>query len=543
MAGIPGVPSGMETCASELQGLMNRHRMELTGYVEDRCAALTSEISELLQARTAGPADGHVVTASPAPPSPAWSCPQKQESLGYIGVVPTKSDGTVTQLSVPGTQVPRKSLLASGAGKGDGKACSALVVELENVLGHKGAESVNEASFLDKMVRSHHFDMAVAGLITVNFLVMYIESDTSGYHSRVSLGLADPGNEGVATAEFWFAVLEHIFTVFYIMELVVRFWAGGFTYVKQNAFDVAIIVWTTLDLYLLSGLINMQALKVIRVVRVLRVMRLCSLFRDLRILLKTVFASLKYLWWSMVLLMIVIVVFGLIMAQLLTTFVMDETQAHDVRMWTYTKYGTATRATWTAYAVVMSGCWPNYAHVLAEEVSPVYAIIYVCYSSVIVFGVVSIIRAILLRETMQAASTQGDELAQEQMRKRASTAQKLLNFFVQHDESGDGLIDFHEFQRLLQNQSARGWLQSLDLDVQNAERLFHMLDSGGDGTLDTDELVNGIMHLKGYARSLDLFSAKAELRKEVRLVLSRLEQGLNLPHRPLASHHSNYSVA
>merc|ERR1719253_726914 len=88
---------------------------------------------------------------------------------------------------------------------------------------------------------------------------------------------------------------------------------------------------------------------------------------------------------------------------------------------------------------------------------------------------------------------------------KAMYTDKLHQFFIEADTSGDGYMSFEEFQDLLTHPKALTYMQTLELDVHEAESLFHLLDDG-DGKVSFDEFLHGIVRLKGQARSLDVIT-------------------------------------
>lgn len=50
----------------------------------------------------------------------------------------------------------------------------------------------------------------------------------------------------------------------------------------------------------------------------------------------------------------------------------------------------------------------------------------------------------------------------------------------------------------------RAYFQALDLDVSQAHEVFDLLDVGGTGYVTVNEFVDGILRLRGQARSIDV---------------------------------------
>eukprot|EP00913_Durusdinium_trenchii_P016806 g15796.t1 len=65
-------------------------------------------------------------------------------------------------------------------------------------------------------------------------------------------------------------------------------------------------------------------------------------------------------------------------------------------------------------------------------------------------------------------------------------------------------LTLEEFQRMLQTKELRELFQAVDVDVNDAESLFRLLDMDETGTLSPQELVDGWFRLRGPAKALDL---------------------------------------
>merc|ERR1719401_2100448 len=94
-------------------------------------------------------------------------------------------------------------------------------------------------------------------------------------------------------------------------------------------------------------------------------------------------------------------------------------------------------------------------------------------------------------------------MIQEKMKEKASYAQKLLDFFMAADTSGDGVLTLEEFEAMVEDDRIKTYLSSLELDVSQCRHLFAMLDDG-DGAVDMEEFVTGALRLKGHARSQEI---------------------------------------
>lgn len=85
------------------------------------------------------------------------------------------------------------------------------------------------------------------------------------------------------------------------------------------------------------------------------------------------------------------------------------------------------------------------------------------------------------------------------------------------DISNDGNLDYNEFKIIGKNPEIMLWLASMDVDTRDMETLFELLDEDEDGSVTTKEMLEGLSHVKGVARSIDVLA----LRRSVDQLLKR----------------------
>merc|ERR1712004_328650 len=97
----------------------------------------------------------------------------------------------------------------------------------------------------------------------------------------------------------------------------------------------------------------------------------------------------------------------------------------------------------------MGGCWPNYTSRLVKEVNPAYAFFFAVYVCFVIFGLVRIISALFLKETLQQAARDADVIVRERTKKTKRLKQDLNDLFDEVDTSGDGVLDMEELENML----------------------------------------------------------------------------------------------
>lgn len=366
------------------------------------------------------------------------------------------------------------------------------------------------------LLQGNSFEMAIGTLIILNVFSIYLQLEFVGYEAGVLIGVeAEADLPGAELAVF---ISSYFFTLVFLVELLAKMyflrcelWYSGGRVQKFNIFDTFVVLLTVVDLWILSPMqvgFNVSVLRVIRFLRVfraLRVVRAFEVFSKLRVLVATVSASFFALFWSMVLLSIVMLLAALGMCQAINTNLVDPGVDSETKLWSYRYYGTPSRALWTVFELTFSGGWPNYARVLVEKVSPLYAVPFAMYIAGIIFAMFRIITALFLKDTLSIAAADADMVIQDKMREKHAYAMKLKDFFEAADCNCDGFLMIDEFESVLEDERITTYLASLELDVTQTKLLFAMLDDG-DQRISVDEFVKGAIRLKGQARSQDVIA-------------------------------------
>lgn len=281
------------------------------------------------------------------------------------------------------------------------------------------------------------------------------------------------------------SIASSCLTAFFVVELGVKmfvlrselFYADG-RMCKFNIFDTVIVVLSILDTWIFSvmersaNLFALRLLRVVRIVRALRVVRTLEIFASLRILVSTVVASFLALVESMVILNVVMLMSALFLTQTLYSTLTDDGVHEETRAWVYRYYGTASRAAWTIFEVTFSGGWPTYVRPLVEQVSAGYAIFFYIYISIVVFAMFRIISALFLKDTLTVASMDVEVMIHDKMKEKSIYAQKLLDFFLAADTSGDGMMSLEEFEAILEDERVRTYFSTLELQPHESRQIL-----------------------------------------------------------------------
>lgn len=389
-------------------------------------------------------------------------------------------------------------------------------------------------------------DMIMGWVIILNAVALVVQSEWMGWKAELSLGLRETDDPHWLVG---FKIAEHIFMVLYIIELVLRLMVlrSRWLFTRDceikyaNLLDAFIVAISGVDLYVFEqmsdvnspSLVLARLIRLARVTRTLRVIRVMKLFRQLRVLTTTFVASLGALFWSMVILAIFMFLGALALCQATHEFVIDVNNDLEMRLWVFQMYGSAGKAMYTMFEATNSGGWPNYARPLIEHVSPWFIPVFLVYVTIVIFGIIRIITAMFIKETLSVASSDASLAVQEKLRVKDLYRKKLEIVFAEADSSGDGVISRAELETALENKIVLDYLSILEIEIYEVEPLFDLLDDG-DGAVTIQEFCQGVMRLKGQARALDVVSIMHDANiimnqnRDMKLSLQRLESVFGL---------------
>jgi len=480
-----------------------------------------------------------VLSASVAHPRP----PPPQLPLAAMHTLQGEEEAHVRRLSSPdNTPNTPNAPVSPPRGGSHGGSLSSDVKPKESMGSRKTNNSHRSAfvksltgaggvdSFMDRPVdlrgklrgqmRRAHFEPIIGILIVLNAVFVFVELQVCGEKGdRALSGEEQPPL--MTEIDYLFKVLEHCFNAAFLLEVLVRLCVDRSQYCCSfsNVLDLLAVVATSIDLYILQNLAPqtrqnfLATMRMLRLCRLLRIIRMIDIFQPLRVLMHSVVLSFMSIFWSLLILLLFMFEGSLLLCQLLQPYVLDEAGVLKDREWAHRYYGNSVKSLYTIFEATFSGCWPGYARELVENVSPWYAAFFVPYVTFVIFTLIRIIYALLLKETLQAAAQDADVVIQNKMRETTQLVKKLSDLFAEADASGDGYLGRDEFEQILAYPRVQTWMSALGLDTQDTNLLFSILDDGEnpDGKISQKEFVNGILRLKGHEQKQDLLVSARDM--------------------------------
>lgn len=374
---------------------------------------------------------------------------------------------------------------------------------------------------LEIFVRSNWFEVICTSLVVLSVLILAVQGQQSGMQVGADIGF--PRYD----AWLWdpkelFQSCEFIFGCIFTVELVLKVacFRVEFLFDAWNFMDSGIVIaWLVEVMTTQTSIISPFALRLLRMFRLLRLVRLVrslKQFDSLVIMTTAMQGSMAILFWSIIVLTLVLMMCALFLQTMVMDFlVKDEPARIEVFMY----YGTFSRALLTMFEITL-GNWMPPCRALVENVNEWYLIFFILHKLMIGFSVLAVINGVFIQETFKVANQDDRLMMLHKERATRDHARKMHALFSHLDEDGDDTLTLEEFHGVHDDPRIKMWLSAMELEVQDVDKVFELLDRHGRQEVSVDDLVSGAAMLKGPARNIDV----AFLLQKVDMLLGTMEK-------------------
>jgi len=319
----------------------------------------------------------------------------------------------------------------------------------------------------------------------------------------------------------------------------------------------------------------MRLVRLLRITRLVRLLRF-NMFKELVLMIRGIMAASRCLFWAIMLLVFVIYCLGMVLRETMgqwcdpdrrgraDSFCTNEHLAeHGPQL-----FSSVSRSCFTMFRCLTEGCessdgTPLMVHVLEDGPHGfVIVLLYnVCFL-IVTFGLFNLVMAVFVETTLEAAKCDEGRRQQARHRLHLDVARKLHAllihfskvgtprstgsswnsdpplldhqdgsssvwrrlkslFFYSQDTDDDDLflvstaevrITRDIFKRVVSEPIVERLLENLDVQCSNPASLFDTLDADCSGTLDAEELIHGIMKVRGSVEKSDLVASQLAVR-------------------------------
>eukprot|EP00445_Apocalathium_hangoei_P009812 CAMPEP_0203870358 /NCGR_PEP_ID=MMETSP0359-20131031/18191_1 /ASSEMBLY_ACC=CAM_ASM_000338 /TAXON_ID=268821 /ORGANISM="Scrippsiella Hangoei, Strain SHTV-5" /LENGTH=707 /DNA_ID=CAMNT_0050789021 /DNA_START=47 /DNA_END=2170 /DNA_ORIENTATION=- len=393
-------------------------------------------------------------------------------------------------LQVRGAGVARQSTAGAGA-----HGLSSFIESEEEDDPLQGASRCRRVC--REVLSSSFVETGVSCVIFLNFVLICLETDSQ----------AEAPGKTIEAPNRWVSLLEDMCFLTYVVELSARIFVEQCKIFKnyRNILDMVIIIMGLVE-YLVQWIgESMGAVGILRIVRLgrllrlLRVMKLFSTLKELQRLLQMMGSCSKTLFWSVLLLLLVMTIWAIISVELINPRVQE--LAHR-GAWSdcdrcQRAFSSTFMAGLTIFQTVVAGdSWGMMAVPVIENY-PETAIVFIGALMTLVFGVLNLIVAVIVDSFAEARENDVASRAETMASNEVEEKSTLASIFQKIDEDGSGSLSFEELEEGARKvREFRNWLRVMDIDKGDLRQLFQMVDVDNSGEIDLEEFIEAMFRIK-----------------------------------------------
>lgn len=275
-----------------------------------------------------------------------------------------------------------------------------------------------------------------------------------------------------------------------------------------------------------STLQVLRILRIARLVRVIRLVRLIRLIGSLRSLIQSIISTMSALAWSYVLLFMIIYMFGIILADAVTTFTRDsefhisEDSAEVLRR----NFKDLHQSMITLFLLITNGADWGLQFYALYEIHQLLAYTLVAYVSFSMFAVLNVMTGTFCQFAIDSASRDQELMVESLQSTNKRQVDMINNLFASFEtktparpQTQEGTVpkrvSLYDFESNFKRDEVSSLFQVLDIHAPDAWTLFKLLAPRGQDNLSSEEFVEGCMRLKGSAKKTDLAIMMHEQRR------------------------------
>jgi len=167
-------------------------------------------------------------------------------------------------------------------------------------------------------------------------------------------------------------------------------------------------------------------------------------------------------------------------------------------------YGSVFKTMFTLFVSVTSHA--DWQVLLAPLLDISWALVlpFVLCAIFVYFGMLNIVTSIFLSQLRKFEEQDEEQLMQDEAAMENGLVKVMQDIFHSHDLNNSGGISMAELELMMSDTATLARLKAIQVEPTQARSLFCLLDDNMDGRVHIDEFINGMLRLRGSAKSVDM---------------------------------------
>eukprot|EP00747_Dinoflagellata_sp_TGD_P093837 gnl/TRDRNA2_/TRDRNA2_165896_c2_seq2.p1 gnl/TRDRNA2_/TRDRNA2_165896_c2~~gnl/TRDRNA2_/TRDRNA2_165896_c2_seq2.p1 ORF type:complete len:654 (+),score=125.26 gnl/TRDRNA2_/TRDRNA2_165896_c2_seq2:285-1964(+) len=257
----------------------------------------------------------------------------------------------------------------------------------------------------------------------------------------------------------------------------------------------------------------MRLMKLLKIAKMLRMVRVMKFFRELRLLVIPLIGSVRPLFWTLVMLSLMLYMFAVIFLQATSGAMLDDRAlvtagatpllADEERKDLYDRWGTVTKSMLSLYMAITGGDdWSNIAAPL-KSAGDHYYMLFLFYTAFLMFAVLNVLTGIFVDAAMSAATEDHENVTVEDKQEH-QVIDDVEAVCASVGFGKEDMMGLPEVRMLLRTHEMREYMRFFGLTKDMTEHLFTQLSGSGDTEVPLHFFLSVAGKMKGAAKSADM---------------------------------------
>lgn len=318
----------------------------------------------------------------------------------------------------------------------------------------------------------------------------------------------------------WIETSSLVFLSIYTVELLIRFYVYRLNFFASgwNIVDL-LVVLIDMGAELLKLLAGANApsvsiLRICRLIRLLRLIAMISYFHELQTMLLGFGSAMKAMVWACFMIAVVLTVCSIMAVEFihpLNVEVAKSGRYDDMECDRCARaFETVSESNLTFIQQIIAGDSWGKITIPIMEAYPVSGVFFITVFGIIDLGVLNLILTVIVNAAESARETNHEIQLRQKMMETNRMKEKLKKLCANLDSDNDGRISIEEFREGVDaNPELRKTLALLDIQRQDAEIIYRLMDEDGSGDVDFHEFIHTMISTKHETVQTKLLFLKA----------------------------------
>lgn len=444
---------------------------------------------------------------------------EKGKGVSFSGTAPngatTEASPDPPLVSLPVAKIPSSS--SDGSIK---EEQSSMVMTLRATVNQQLDEGLRKRDLLvqsqgpvqrrfSMIVHHQWFDPTFGVIIFLNALFLGSEVEYTTTHG-------EPQGEAYVA----FLIVNYSFLIVFVLELTCRLMASNrhlflmpdWRWIIFDSCMVLVSLTDIIVLYLPKGSGSFTStMKIVRILRLMRIARVLRFIPPLRIIIFSIIACMRSLFWLVILLVIILYVFSLCFTMAATEHARERDHAShqlvlgaaDAIAEAYVAetelvelyFGTVARSLYSCLKALLGGqSWGELMDPLIS-VGWFYGCVFTLYILFSILALLNIVTGVFVNGALEKSANEREMVAEKEINRRKACIDQLQQIFLEADDDHTGQITLEEFRIHMRDPTVEAYISTLHIDTTNIDELFHLLDKDDSGSITVHEFVANLLEL------------------------------------------------